>query len=658
LTYAAEFKGLGALDADMLNRELAAGRQITKAVIQAEDLIAFLASNTSVSSVRITDSIIQGKLDFTVFETLDWQLPEEAGTNPELLRWYQDFPVNRANKKQEIAVVDELLYLTNCELDEIDASQTMFLGNFSLEGSTIKQRANFTLAAIVAGGRFYDTHFKGPAEFRQASLSGSTAFERAHFDGLADFSTAQFGIEPETPAHFREFGSPLSFNNASFAQVKFDGATFHGHALFEGVRASANASFSNTSVAQSAIFENAHFAEVASFAGGEFVTVDFTSAEFDYFDMRGVRISEQIKLTGARINRYLDLRDADIAALKLDNGKRPHVVSSPMDLRQSRIGRIRIKDVTFADDVDFSDAVIATEFNMQSVTFEAGSSFVRTSFVGAVSLETIRFAQEADFTDAQFRVDSENSFLLSYVDISKMRVTWFQLPTRDAWVSDATGTADGPIDFDKLKIRIQPLSEVIRSLEANFRTRNMLADANAAYLALKLIELDEIRATASFAERVEAEFAWFFWGAVSGYGTKIWWALGWTFAALIFFTICYATFGTIQRDRALHSEKDFAFRLRMLDFPSEYLAAGLGADIQSDSHRDTANKWINAFRLSFVLLFKFGQRDSSVFGRMGPIDLRWVVRLEWLIGYYFLAAVTITLAETQPLLNRLVTGLF
>ncbi len=48
----------------------------------------------------------------------------------------------------------------------------------------------------------------------------------------------------------------------------------------------------------------------------------------------------------------------------------------------------------------------------------------------------------------------------------------------------------------------------------------------------------------------------------------------------------------------------------------------------------------------------------KVSGSIGRLGLQYVVAAEWLLGYYLLAAMIFTLAETMPLINRLLTGVF
>ena len=49
---------------------------------------------------------------------------------------------------------------------------------------------------------------------------------------------------------------------------------------------------------------------------------------------------------------------------------------------------------------------------------------------------------------------------------------------------------------------------------------------------------------------------------------------------------------------------------------------------------------------------------TTISGHVGRLNLRHLVTFEWRLGLALVAALTITLATTRPLLNKLVTGLF
>ncbi len=200
---------------------------------------------------------------------------------------------------------------------------------------------------------------------------------------------------------------------------------------------------------------------------------------------------------------------------------------------------------------------------------------------------------------------------------------------------------------------------------------------------MKVAELHEARAdkTLTFWQRLPTEVEWVFWGVVCGYGTKIWWVLGWSLLLNFLFTSLYST-KNANLEKQLHpdTKHEFTFRLRLLDFPREYLSkrshsesqskrvsgkrpakkkGGASASTKRLNMKDlTTRKFMNALGFSSVILFKVGYKDTTVSGRIGWLDLKYIVALEWALGFYLLAALMVTLANTQPLINRLITGVF
>jgi hypothetical protein len=148
----------------------------------------------------------------------------------------------------------------------------------------------------------------------------------------------------------------------------------------------------------------------------------------------------------------------------------------------------------------------------------------------------------------------------------------------------------------------------------------------------------------------------------------------------LLFTLIYAAVGDVERIPYPGSKHEFTFRLRLLDFPKDYYRQRFDKTRNStdrDQHRQTEHeqfngdthksarsavkngrKFINALRFSSVLIYKVGYRDTTISGRLGKFDLKYLVVLQWVLGFFLLAALMITLANTQPLINRLITGAF
>jgi hypothetical protein len=175
--------------------------------------------------------------------------------------------------------------------------------------------------------------------------------------------------------------------------------------------------------------------------------------------------------------------------------------------------------------------------------------------------------------------------------------------------------------------------------------------------------------------RVEAE--WLLWGILCGDGTQLWRVVGWALRINLLFTLSYSTLGTLHRRYNPETSEDFTFKPHLWDFPKDYLT--VNEPSATPSHASDGEAWaepndgvsakaspstrehhpsralIDALRFSSTILFKIGYRDTTASGRIGPCDLRWLMRLEWALGFLLMTALTYTLGSTQPLLNKLVS---
>lgn len=299
---------------------------------------------------------------------------------------------------------------------------------------------------------------------------------------------------------------------------------------------------------------------------------------------------------------------------------------------------------------------------LRFVTFEGDAAFVRARFSGRAGLENVKFKGEANFADADFSgLAPARSFEFSYVEAPDFRIRWPQLPAIDQWVTDGSARVTSSMEREmphpegeRPLPSIEPVSRILSGLEDSFRERGQLADANEAYYHRRRTELAEARARQPLMDRLPLEAEWFFWGTICGYGTKLWRILAWTIFADLTFALIYWAGATITRRQPPEADHDFSFRLRLTDLPKQFLGEAVAAPVPAGRLR----RLIDAVRVSSVVLLKVGYRDTTLAGRIGPLKIGYVVALEWALGFYLLAALTVTLANTQPLINRLISGIF
>ena len=72
----------------------------------------------------------------------------------------------------------------------------------------------------------------------------------------------------------------------------------------------------------------------------------------------------------------------------------------------------------------------------------------------------------------------------------------------------------------------------------------------------------------------------------------------------------------------------------------------------------SVRRFIDALRFSSVVLFKIGYRDTTVSGKIIGIDYKYIVWIEWTLGFYLAVCIVVTFSHTLPIVNRLITGLF
>ena len=78
---------------------------------------------------------------------------------------------------------------------------------------------------------------------------------------------------------------------------------------------------------------------------------------------------------------------------------------------------------------------------------------------------------------------------------------------------------------------------------------------------------------------------------------------------------------------------------RLFHLPKEYLS-------QSSFHetkRESVRRLIDALRFSSVILFKIGYRDTTVSEKIIGIDHKYVVWIQWALGFYRAVCIVVIL---------------
>lgn len=607
------------------------GETIEERTVQGSDIIEIIKEDPHVA-ISIRHSIIEGKMKFLT-------LPKISRDTIELPKCWSDEQKEkwRETRNTQLVVIANTITINDTEImppsafgensepSAVDAEDVFFNSRVSFSGTTFNGTVDFS-----------DATFVDKASFSEAMFKGSTNFTDAVFAGEADFVAVTFRAD-------------VLFTVATFLKggARFNRATFQGVAGFPG-----------TVFNSETRFDEAVFFKLAYFREARFV--------------------ESLTLALTRFQSFADLRDTEIGNLSSKNLV-PLIVEGRCDFRDANILEAHLENIIFAADVDFSDVTFGLGENstpdrptiFRFVTFESNTYFLRARFAGYTSFERVNFQKELDFTDAEFLKKSEsNSFSLSYLRFSNLRLSFDQLPSPEVWVKEDERRigGEGVFSIGLGRQELQPISKVLKGLEQHFQRQGQLEDENDAYYHFKRTEFEEAR--------VKREWSWewfklktqqIFWGWPFAYGTGFWRAMAWTFGLNLLFALIYSTAGTLHREEESFATRDFVLKVRLLDYYKYYLPKGENHAVQlvdaggvpaphSSSGSAFWTFW-NALWLSTALLFKLGFRDTTVSGRVWGIDLRYVVLVEWLFGFAVVVGLTITLANTQPLLNNLVKGL-
>ena len=533
-------------------------------------------------------------------------------------------------------------------------------------GATFSEKAYFSGATFSGEADFFDATFSGGADFLGATFTEYTNFKSAIFGGNAVFMNVKFAKIDFGSSYFAEealfinatFAELVDFGWAKFSEnMSFENITFP-RVYFEGVTFVKDVDFSYASFIELADFSYATFEGKANFSWVNFYKLSyFQGAIIDALVMDYVSFKE-----------FADFRDTFIRTFAFMCTS-PTIVNGRLDFRRSMICEAHFQDIIFENDVDFSDVKfgiplegktvrkLATVFRF--VTFESDAYFIRTEFHSDTAFERIKFKGDANFTDIAFkdfkRGDTKR-FSLSYLTFKHLLLSMDDLPDIQHWVREDKDRIQSFVDMEDNKANktgeenLQPLTKVLYSLKEVFRSQNNLNDANKAHYYRKLMEFEDASKKKTFCPWALKEAEWMFWGLSCGYGTKVWWIVGWSGFFLLVFAGLYSIGGGLTRKLNPKTEQDFSFRQRLLDFPKEYLGQG--------SKNESGKKFINALRFSSVVLFKIGYRDTTISGKILGVDYKCIVWIEWLLGYYLLGALVVTLSNTLPIVHRLISGIF
>lgn len=303
----------------------------------------------------------------------------------------------------------------------------------------------------------------------------------------------------------------------------------------------------------------------------------------------------------------------------------------------------------------------------RNIIFEKDVYFIRATFYDDIAFENIKFKGEANFSNIRFKEENDwksgkHKFSMSYLAFDDIKINFYDLPDEFAWVRESNyriKSIPGKFVPDTILIPIQPISEVYEDLVTTFTRNNNLEQKNIAYYFQRKAELDEATKNKSFFQKLNtSEYRyWILWGWSSGWGTKIWWIIGWYICGLFFFAFIYYSMINkvkVWRQTIETPMPDSVFGTKLFTFPWNFFKTEKTRNKDVRDFNSEVKDFISALKLSKVLLLKIGKRDSYVEGRI----MKTLIWIEWVLGFYLFAIFVITLKNTVPIINSLVSQVF
>lgn len=431
--------------------------------------------------------------------------------------------------------------------------------------------------------------------------------------------------------------------------VAVEGTSFNGPVRFEAVEFTRRSSFRRAVFADRAAFLGCRFATAETGARKRLAATGFSEAEFH----GPALFNESVFHTPARFHSVLFADDAAFLKSEMPEGAsfgNAHFLGDA-EFRFCRIGNALFSDreqlTLFAGRADFRGCSIEhARFDYAELRGE--SSFVDVSFGdGGASFSYVNLAARADFNG----ITSKGPIDFEHAYAPKLEFSW-----RD--IRDAVLASDPSVrTLEMLRAHAASRGDDAGKLELDWLRQSRLYEVQrASPLPSPVADLSGF--IDRFAERLTAHVEWLVWGWPTGYGTKLGrilllalvvWLLASVPASLA--SPILARVGPRLADCGDDSPVYKPIEHRCLTAPAVY-PTGRAARLRL------------ALCFTFRVLFKVGARGIRFVGDASDQTRahtrawqRWFQGL-WLLGSGLLLLITLTLANTSPMINRLIGELF
>lgn len=268
--------------------------------------------------------------------------------------------------------------------DRFDARNVLFHGHVNFGEATADQiadfsgtqflgDANFTNFSAGSDINFYNAVFTNLAVFDNVFVNRDANFQGARFDGTANFY--YFTAERFSDFSGATFNQEFLFYYATTAYPYFENTTFNGWVTFEGMQASEDFELINSSynypdlpflatvasVDGAVKFENFTAPAGLQLSDSAFGSLSLTTAdqsEIQFVDLTGTSIASDLSMEKVKLNDFL----AEGMTVGGSTTLHQVTISNQLDLRNATIGFLKV-------DEQFSPPTDSQSFNLRGMTY-------------------------------------------------------------------------------------------------------------------------------------------------------------------------------------------------------------------------------------------------------------------------------------------------
>ena len=352
--------------------------------------------------------------------------------------------------------------------EDADFSSSTFSGNADFSSSTFSGDADFSSSTFSGDADFFKSTYSRDADFSYSTFLGFAFFSSSTFSGDAEFSFSTFSEDAEFDGS--TFSGKADFIVTLFSNLAYFHKTIFNSLIFDSVIIEKYADFRKTSIDKFNFknisptvitgridFRNANITE-AHFQDIIFEKdVDFSAAEFGKLNNDGTVVFRFVTFESdayfigtkfycdtafERINFKEDANFTN-ANFKLKSYHLEVKSSINDSIKQELIDKFKAKPSKNKDTILIVDVTTDNTKVWTIATFTDNEKFIskeliedeNNTFVKELNKEEADKDRIIEFTTSYLGIVSRQRFCLSYLNFTKLIVSWEQFPGYNLWVS-------------------------------------------------------------------------------------------------------------------------------------------------------------------------------------------------------------------------------